>query len=239
MLYGASRLWYDTPNALPALREAAQASYPALSGFFVVMLLLTHIVASQCVAPGGYLITCGLLTYPCTFVATDVASELGGAPLARRMILQGFWASLWLVALLYGVTWLPAHGPSRVGKAALVSVFSLTPGFVLASMAAYLLAQRTDVYLFDKLRAATAGRHLWLRNNVATLVSALLDTLVFGWVAWWLWPLLVGSAAAVPMPWEAWQALARHEYACKVVLALLDTPLVYGLLWLYRRRQTR
>jgi uncharacterized integral membrane protein (TIGR00697 family) len=65
------------------------------------------------------------------------------------------------------------------------------------------------------------GRHMWLRNNLSTILSQLIDTAVFITIAFYgvmpLWPLIVG------------------QWSIKVIIALCDTPLVYGAVWCIRR----
>ena len=49
-------------------------------------------------------------------------------------------------------------------------------GATVASMAAYLSAQFVDVHIFHFLKTKTNGKKLWLRNNVSTLFSQLIDS---------------------------------------------------------------
>ena len=53
----------------------------------------------------------------------------------------------------------------------------------LASLIAYLISQHHDIWAFHFWRMKTEGRMLWLRNNLSTLVSQLIDSLVFTLIA--------------------------------------------------------
>ena len=59
---------------------------------------------------------------------------------------------------------------------AFYQIRKLTIGATIASMVAYLTAQFIDVNIFHFLKAKTKGKKLWLRNNVSTLISQLIDS---------------------------------------------------------------
>ena len=52
----------------------------------------------------------------------------------------------------------------------------LSMGATLASMIAYLSAQFIDVNIFHYLKSKTGDKKLWLRNNVSTFISQLVDS---------------------------------------------------------------
>jgi uncharacterized integral membrane protein (TIGR00697 family) len=93
---------------------------------------------------------------------------------------------------------------------------------MIASLTAYLFSQYHDVWAFHFWRGVTGERFLWLRNNASTIVSQLLDSVVFITVAFYgvmpLMPLILG------------------QWVVKVGIAVLDTPLVYLVVHLVRRR---
>ena len=53
----------------------------------------------------------------------------------------------------------------------------LTMGATIASMIAYISAQFIDVHIFHFLKEKTNGKKLWLRNNVSTIFSQLIDSI--------------------------------------------------------------
>src|SRR5690606_30961433 len=88
--------------------------------------------------------------------------------------------------------------------------------FVLASMVAYFVAQTWDVMVFHSLKSKMNGRRKWLRNNASTISSQFIDTAIF---------ITIGFYGVVP----DLLAMIVSQYAVKVVLALLDTPIFYLL----------
>ena len=93
-------------------------------------------------------------------------------------------------------------------------------------MTAYLVAQLADVRLFHFWKRVTRGRHLWLRNNASTMSSQLIDTIVVN-------SLFLGFGLG--LDWGLVGRIIVASYLCKVILALLDTPLIYLGVALLRR----
>jgi len=52
-----------------------------------------------------------------------------------------------------------------------------------ASLTAHVLTQMHDVQAFDSWKRVSRGRHLWLRNNLVTMSSQLIDSVVFNGIA--------------------------------------------------------
>ncbi|MDW8445026.1 MAG: queuosine precursor transporter [Acetobacteraceae bacterium] len=173
----------------------------------------------------------GTVVFASTYLATDLLTEHYGEREARQGVWLGFSAHLamtvlMLLALGYrplspeeageGLAWaLPYHGH-------LAAIFSPAPAFFAAGVAAFLASQLLDIRLFGALRLATRGRHLWLRNNLSTIVSALVDNTIFSLLAFRLF-------AADPVPWDALiRSYILGAWLQRVLLALLDTPFMYA-----------
>ena len=169
----------------------------------------------------------GLLAYPVTFIVTDVLSEVYGARRANRVVAVGLVASLFVVGLVAVADAVPS-APFGIGKETFSRVFGLSSVAVLASMAAYLVAQFIDIRLFHFWRRLTAGRHLWLRNNASTFASQFLDTFV-------VLALLATFAASSGITWDRVPALFFNGILFKWAFALVDTPLFYLAIHLCRR----
>ncbi|MEM7362307.1 MAG: queuosine precursor transporter, partial [Bacteroidota bacterium] len=203
--------------------------YGRLLAIFIVVLLLTNVVLVRYIKLFGLDVTASLLVYPFTFLLTDLISELYGYHHAKGAVISGLVASIWMGLWVYVLVRLPGD---PVIDRCFTLFFTFAPGIILGSMVAYLTAQWLDVHLFDTLKERTQGRYLWLRNNVGTILSQLVDTLVFGLVAWEVWPRL-GSAMHVSG--IQWSHVVINEYFFKVIMALLDTPFLYFSLYLVRK----
>jgi len=168
----------------------------------------------------------GILPYPVTFLVTDIISEIYGKRRADQVVVSGFIASLFMIAIILVSQAAPATTWSPVSSPEFAKVFGLTPGAVFASMTAYLTAQFIDIRLFHFWKRLTGGRHLWLRNNGSTIVSQFVDTsLVLALLC------LTGA-----IPWDLYGGLLANGFTFKVLVALADTPFFYLAARVLRRR---
>jgi len=89
------------------------------------------------------------------------------------------------------------------------------------AMLAYLTSQYHDIWLYSLLRRLTGGRHLWLRNNASTWISALIDNTIFSVLAW---------VVFAPEPLDFTTLVFTFilgTYLLRIVVAFVDTPFVY------------
>ena len=160
--------------------------------------------------------------YSSIFFATDLLSERYGKQEATRAVMIGFLVSIiFIVMVSLSLFYLPATSPETSPIAlrmheATATLFNFTPRFVIGSLLAYFISQRFDVWIFHVLKNRTQGNHLWLRNNVSTVLSQAIDTLIYGLVVWW----------GIVDLFTAMQ-LALAKYFFKVIIAIIDTPFIY------------
>ena len=225
----------------PAPRE--ETAYVVLVSAFSVVLVLTNVVGVKLFTFDYFglldkpiTLTSGIVTYPLTFLFTDVVSEMYGKKRADFMVILGFFLSLLMLGIVALVTGLPGAevwvnrelGFSEVAgmQRAFETVFTLPGVLVAASMTAYLTAQLLDNRLFHFWRRLTKGKYLWLRNNGSTIISQFIDTIIVNsiFLGWGM-----GLSAEV-----VWSVILAN-YVCKVCLAALDTPLIYLAVHYLRR----
>lgn len=221
------------------IQERAETAFSVMMAGFVVILVLTNIIGVKLflafpeALPNGFFgepitLTTGILTYPITFLITDVVCEVYGRKRANLMVATGFFMSLMSLVLIQialvvpGSPVWPAGNPNyetvAAMQAAYDSVFTLPGVLIFASMTAYLVAQLTDVRLFHFWKRVTAGRHLWLRNNASTMISQLVDTIVVN-------SIFLGFGLG--LPWDIVGKIIVAAYVFKVLMAALDTPFIY------------
>lgn len=171
------------------------------------------------------------LAYALTFFATDCYAELYGRGAAQVLVNVGFFMNFVMLVLVWSTIAAPASaagvdpGTFRVALGASTNV-------VAGSLLAYLLSQNWDVLVFHRLREYTDGKHLWLRNIGSTASSQAIDTVIFVGIAFWAAPALLGVGAALPPMVLA--GLIVGQYLLKLLIALVDTPLVYLAVHLLR-----
>jgi uncharacterized integral membrane protein (TIGR00697 family) len=192
-----------------------------LACIFAGSLVLAAVMASKIIQVGPIVVPAGVLAYCLTFLITDVISEVWGKEQAQTVVTGGF-ITLVLVFVLTSasIVWPPASFWPH--QQAYKTILGSSARIMIASLTAYLFSQYHDVWAFHFWKRVTTDRFLWLRNNASTVVSQLLDSVVFITIAFY------GSLPVMP--------LILGQWFVKVGIALLDTPFVYLLVYVVRRR---
>lgn len=178
----------------------------------------------SCVADGRCISVFGLPTYPGTvfyasvYLATDILSEKYGKKEARNAVIYGLVAMiLWVLGTQTTLMFVPNEHDYLGNK--LNEVLGMTPRIFIASMIAYICSQTFDVFMYHFIWEKTGNnkRMLWLRNNVGTLTSQAIDTVIFILLAFWgMYP--VGVLFSILLT----------TYVFKGIIAVIDTPFVYA-----------
>lgn len=193
-----------------------------LYGCIVFSILLANIQGPKLTMVFGLQTSMAVILYSSIFFATDLLSEKYGREEAQRAVMLGFAVSVMTVIVTQlSLLYLPSNHPGTAEFAlkvhnASVVLFDYTPRFVFGSLLAYLISQSFDVWIFHRIKQATNGKHLWLRNTGSTLLSQLIDTLIYGLVVWWG---IVDLSTALQ--------LAAAKYVFKFIIAVVDTPFIY------------
>jgi uncharacterized integral membrane protein (TIGR00697 family) len=216
------------------LEPRQERIYLIIAGFFLGTLGVINILGlSRFVdlsfSLGGWtfplVIPLGVLPYPLTFLCTDLISELFGRERANRVVWIGFGLNAWLFFLVWLGGILPSAGPDY----AFYTIRTLTMSSIIGSMIAYLVAQLLDVHLFHFCKDLTKNKHLWLRNNVSTLISQAIDTFLVISIAY----LVAKDAFPLPDPNAPYHSLGQlmlSSYSFKALAALADTlPFYLGV----------
>ena len=165
--------------------------------------------------------TLGNVLFGSTFLITDILSENHSRKDANRAVIISTACSILFIAV--SQIWLlytPAANDWASG--AFHTIFSNTPRIILASLGVYLLSQLTDVWLYHKWwdwcrkRFGDSRSGLWIRNNGSTMISQLLNTSLFTFIAFY------GVHSLDTMV-----EIFLSSYAIFLVTSLIDTPIVY------------
>ncbi|WP_436925205.1 queuosine precursor transporter [Halosimplex amylolyticum] len=223
-------------------RPAPSPVQVGLIGLFVTAIVTAQVTASKLLqfglpfelpVVGGALVLPGAaLAYALTFFASDCYAELYGRKAATVVVNVGFVMNFVLLALVWSTIEAPALPqtvPGQIDLAAFESVLGASTSIVVASLAAYLVSQNWDVFVFHWIRDYTDGEYLWLRNIGSTATSQLIDTVIFILVGF----VLLGSTS----PSDA-VALIAGQYLFKLLVAVVDTPFVYAVVAAVRSRKT-
>lgn len=162
----------------------------------------------------------GIFLFPVSFLVTDIMTEIWGGKAVRSLITSTV-GILFLVLAVTGLaTVLPPAERFAELNDAYLAIFRNSLRITMASIVAFALSQAHDVWAFEYWRKATNGRMLWLRNNASTMVSQLIDTVVFMLIAFWA----VGDRFTLVY---VLGSMVPPYYVLKILMALIDTPFVY------------
>lgn len=169
----------------------------------------------------GVEMTLGNILFASTFLVTDILSENHGKKEAQRAVYLGIATALFFI--LISQSWL-LYTPSESDFAspAIRTIFSNTPRLMFASLATYAVCQLFDVWLYHKWWDFTERkfqdkkRFLWLRNNGSTLVSQLINTVLFNLLAF---AGLYSTGTLI--------SIIVSGYVIFIITSLVDTPFIY------------
>ncbi len=192
-----------------------------LLAFNVMATLLANIEVLILVRAFGVEMTLGNILFASTFLITDIMSENHSRKDANRAVVISTLCSVFFI--LISQMWL-LYTPSENDWAsgAFHTIFSSTPRIVCASLGVYLISQLTDVWLYHKWwdwcrkKFGDSRKGLWIRNNGSTMISQLLNTLLYTFLAFY------GTYEV-----ETLVTIFTSSYIIYIITSLLDTPFVY------------
>ncbi len=188
-------------------------TFITMSIIFVTLLVISNVIAGKIIIIGNLVGPAAVLFYALTFVISDTLTEIWGKERVKFIILLGFCANLVaaiMIRLAISFPYAPFWEYQQEYRLILGSNFRI----VIASMTAYLFSQYHDVWSFDFWKKVTNGKHLWLRNNLSTVFSQLLDTVLF---------IIIGFYGTdTPI-----LSMIMSQYIIKIIIAFFDTPMVY------------
>jgi uncharacterized integral membrane protein (TIGR00697 family) len=198
-----------------------------LAIFYGGMVCIAGVFGNKQVALGPLGVEAGIFAFLMLVATSSAVAELHGRSTANRLVLFGFVPLIFSIFLTVAVLQLP---PAADMPAERIAAFDLmmgaTPRIWIAGIAAYGVSQFLNVTIFSLLKAKEGARLLWLRAGIASVLSQIVDTLIFITIAFYgVFPianLLLGQMLA------------------KVVLSILLVPAVtYALVAMSRRAESR
>lgn len=152
-----------------------------------------------------------IFTYP----IVDCVCELWGKKTAQYTVLIALASQLLIMLLLqlainapYASFW--THQPE------FESVLATSGKVVTASLFAFFLSQILDIFLYQRIKNQTQGKHLWIRSNISTIVGQIIDSTIFVGIVFFASDhkaeILLGSISI------------------KMIISVLMTPVVYFII---------
>lgn len=197
----------------------------------VVATIAANIEVLIIVNAFGMEMTLGNILFASTFLVTDILSELYGKKAAKTAVFLGIATSV--LFILISQSWM-LYQPNEndFASPAIQTVFSNTPRLMAVGIGVYVIVQLFDVWAYHKWWAFTKNKFgdskkfLWLRNNGSTMVSQLLNTILFTWGAF------LGTYSTSTLI-----SVAMSSYVIFVATSIADTPFVYLARYLHERKK--
>jgi len=178
-------------------------------------VILANIQVMKTVQIFGLVTAMGNVIYSSLFLVTDIINENHSKKDAQKAVWIGFFVLITTTIIMQiCIQFIPDE--SDFLSEHITAIFSVLPRIAFASLTAYLISQSHDVWFFAKLKKRHKKRYLWLRNNLSTVISQLLDNTIFTLIAF------VGVFS-----WNVIGQIFLTSFILKVIVAACDTPFVY------------
>lgn len=173
-------------------------------------------------------VTLGNITYASSFLVTDILSENYGKKSARKAVYIGFF-SLTATVVIMNIALVFKPNEFDFIQESLKNIFAILPRIAFASLVAYGISQLHDVWAYGLWKNLLPGvKFLWLRNNASTMISQLIDSVIFTFIAFW------GL-----LPQAEFIQILITTYLLKWIVAAVDTPFLYLAQVMYSRKVIR
>jgi len=180
----------------------------------------------------GLNMSVGVLIWPIVFILSDIINEYFGTSGVKRISFIGAGMITYAFVVIYFAVesppadfWIQNTSVDRDGNPfnidfAYTSIFRSGMGIIIGSITAFLVGQLVDAYVFRYIRKLTQHKWLWLRATGSTVVSQLVDSFLILFIAFYM----LGNWSLAQVA-----AVGLIQYLYKVSLAILLTPVIYGM----------
>ena len=195
-----------------------------LFALFITSMVLVNTIGTKIISLFDIRLSVGIFFIPILFLVTDIIGEVKGKKRAlffvRTSIIMLLFMFL-MVALCVSITPHPSYSLNEEYRA----IFGSTLRMTIASLISFTISQNIDIFIFSFFKKITKEKHLWIRNNISTMISQLVDTTIFMFIAFYHISPKFNVAFIISLIIPYW--------GFKIIFALLDTPLCYlGVNWL-------
>ena len=198
-----------------------------LFALYITSMVLVNTIGSKIITLLGVRVSVGIFFMPVLFLVTDIVGEVKGEKDATLFVRM----SIFMLVLLFVMTGIsvkfPPH-PTWDLQSQYQQVFGMSMRMSLASLISFSISQNVDIKIFMLFKKINKGKNLWIRNNISTMTSQFVDTVIFMFIAFYQ------STPKFTVSYVF--SLIIPYWIFKVVFALLDTPLCYlGVKWLSKK----
>ncbi len=182
--------------------------------FYGGMVCIAGVLGVKQVAIGPLAVEAGIFAFLLLVAMGSAVTELFGQSTATALVRWGFVPMLTAVVLIQLVLALPEDpGMFEPAKKAFPIVVGQGARMMLAGFISYGTSQTLNVLIFSKLKNSEGeGKLVWLRGMIASVVSQIVDTVLFITISFYGERPIVGLMAG--------------QMATKVILSIVLVPLL-------------
>ncbi|UPA17584.1 queuosine precursor transporter [Borrelia puertoricensis] len=188
-------------------------------------VIIANIQVLKQISIFGFNATLGNIIYASSYVATDILSEFYGRKTSKKAVYIGF-ISFIAFAFMTNIQLYFSTSSSDIYLKNLESIFSSIPILLTASIIAYIISQLNDIYLYQFIKDKFP-KFLFIRSNGSTLVSELIDTIIF---------ISIVTYFNI-FPKEAYLDIVISTYFIKGFAGILGTPFIYIAKSVYQNKK--
>ena len=242
--------WYTAKSDSPRALIGVYILFLTLAQFFAAKIALFDFGLESIPIIGSWLIDLGMLpifapvgviVFPFTLQVTDMVNERFGRKVVYEMIWIALVSQIIMVILLILAGFLPAAGDDPLAP------FAIVPAITLASWTSFLISERFDAWIYDKIRSwiekRTNGggewwKYLWIRNVISDILSLGLDSIIFIPLAFLILPSIqhIFDPSIEIITIDFMFTLIFGQLLTKWFLGLIDTPFMYLTRWIYEKK---
>ena len=204
-----------------------QTLYQIISAAFCVIAVISNIISAKMIQVpfmDDFSIPAGLIMYPLTFLLSDFVTEIFDAKKAKLMVYIALGMNLLGFAIIQATLLMPAT--SEAEQLAFKAIMGLSGLRIFSSLISYLVSQIADIQIYAYIKKITGPRFLWLRNNVSTCISQIIDTIMID-IIYLYWGLGMEMKSVLP--------IMLFSFAYKTFFSIANTPLFYLLVYLCKK----
>ncbi len=184
--------------------------------FTPISIILANIQVSKLVVLFGVETTLGNIAYSSIFLISDIITENYGRKEAQKVVGLGFLTMIF-TTLVMNIVILLNPSVNDMNQIHIKALFTPFIRLTVASLTAYVISSNCDIYLYQFIKKMLPSfKNLWIRNNASTLISQVIDNVIFTLIAFYG---VYDNSTVI--------SIMFSTYFLKIITSLCDTPFVY------------
>lgn len=182
--------------------------------WIAISSVIANILVCKTINVLGFVSAMGNILFASNFLATDIIVERYGAKEGKRAVFLGMVSTIIFLAITQ-ISLLFIPDTTDIAHDSMATLFSLNARTSIASVVMYFIGHILNITIYEAIRKRVP-KQLWLRNNVATIISNSLENYLFAFFAF---------VGIFDMPTII--SIATTGTIIEIIIAIFDTPFLY------------